>query len=73
MTFFLLTALREGLYTQCRSHPYRISSCQLNAAPLYVATSRYLKDAVFNLVFFFSPMLNIIVFFYLIFSKSVSQ
>uniref|UniRef100_A0A7S3H5H8 Uncharacterized protein n=2 Tax=Spumella elongata TaxID=89044 RepID=A0A7S3H5H8_9STRA len=32
-------ALREGLYTQCRSHPYRISSCQLNAAPLYVATS----------------------------------
>jgi len=37
---FFRSGLREGLYTQCGSHPYRISSCQLNAAPLYVSSSR---------------------------------
>jgi len=32
--------LRESLYGQCLRYPYRISCCQLNATPLFVARSR---------------------------------
>jgi hypothetical protein len=33
-------ALREALYAQGTALPYRLTSCQLNATPLYVSTSR---------------------------------
>jgi hypothetical protein len=37
---YLPTALREALYGQGTSLPYRITACQLNATPLYVSQSR---------------------------------
>ena len=34
------TGLRESLYAQRTKLPYRLTGCQLNASPLYLAPSR---------------------------------
>lgn len=36
----MMTELREGLYGQSTSLPYRVTACQLNATPLYVSSTR---------------------------------